>query len=399
MIKKIKVKQLQPGMFIHDLNCGWLQHPFLANSMKIKNDKIIDKIIDYGIREVYIDSKKGLDVADAPTEKEATQKIQHEINKAVESENKNRDTVSIQEELVRAREIKKDAAQTVRNLMKDVRFGKQIQMEKVNPVVERMVDSIMRNKNALTCLGRIKKQDEYTFMHSVSVCALMISFGKHLGFDQELLKSVGTGGLLHDIGKTRVAIEIITKTGGLTDDEFAKVKEHAVHSRTILEHTSGVNETAIEVAAHHHERLDGKGYPDNLKEKDIGQFAQMAAIIDVYDAMTSRRCYQRQFQPTETLRKLYEWNNLYNRDMVEQFIRCAGIYPVGTLVRLESGLLGVVLEHSGKSLLHPVVRIVFDTKYVRHVMPYDIDLAKSDKDKVANYELPDKWNIRPVMYL
>lgn len=399
MIKKIKVKQLQPGMFVHDMNCGWLEHPFFTNSMKIKNEKVIDKIINYGICEVYIDTKKGLDVADAPTEKEANQEIQHEINKAVESENKNRDTVPMQEEIIRAREIKKDAVKTVQNLMNDIRFGKQIQLEKINHVVEKMVDSIMRNKNALTSLGRIKKQDEYTFMHSVSVCALMISFGKHLGFDQELLMSVGTGGLLHDIGKTKVAIEIITKTGDLTEDEFAKVKEHAVHSRAILENTSGVNETAIEVAAHHHERLDGKGYPDSLKEKDIGKFAQMAAIIDVYDAMTSKRCYQKQFQPTETLRKLYEWNNLYNRNLVEQFIRCAGIHPVGTLVLLESGLLGVVLEHSEKSLLKPVVRIVFDTKHARHLMPFTIDLAKSDEDKVENYESPDKWNIRPEMYL
>lgn len=399
MIKKIRVDQLKPGMFIHDLNCGWIHHPFLGGSMKVKNEKTIEKIVEYGIREVYIDTDKGPDVTDAPTMEEVSEKIQSEINEFAEPRVCNKDIVEVKEELVKAREIKKVALRSVKSLMEDIRFGRQVDMNKVNDIVEIMVESILRNKSALTCLNRIKRVDEYTYMHSVSVGALMISFGKCLSLDYGLIKSIGIGGVLHDIGKTRVPPDLLTKSGGLTDDEFRKVKEHVIHSREILKSTADISEISMEVAAFHHERLNGKGYPDNLEEGNISRFAQMAAIADVYDAMTSKRCYQRQFHPTETLKKLYEWNDSYNRELVQHFIKCVGIYPVGSLVRLESGLLGVVIDHGEKSLLYPVVRIIYDTRKKRHLNPYERDLSLKGDDKVAGYEQPEKWDIKPELSL
>ncbi|GBE31442.1 cyclic di-GMP phosphodiesterase response regulator RpfG [bacterium BMS3Bbin05] len=399
MIKKVKVEQLGPGMFIHDFNCGWIKHPFLSNSIKIADEKTIEKIIDYGIREVYIDTDKGNDVAGAPTEEEVSREIQAQLNKVVEPEINDRDVVPVQEEIARAKEIKKEALQTVRDLMEDVRFGKQIKMEKVNHITEKMVDSILRNKGALTSLSRIKQADEYTFMHSISVGVLMIAFGRSLGFDYKLIKALGAGGLLHDIGKIKVPAGILAKTTQLSEDEFVSAKEHVKHSRVILEHTRDVNETSVLMAIHHHERMDGSGYPGKLKGDEISKFGQMSAIADVYDAMTSKRCYQRKFEPTEVLKKLFEWSRFYSNELVQQFIRCVGIYPVGSLVRLESGLLGVVLNLGEKSLLHPVVRIVYNTKKEKYISPYDIDLAQNNEDSVASSELPDKWNITPGAYL
>jgi HD-GYP domain-containing protein (c-di-GMP phosphodiesterase class II) len=399
MIKKIQVKQLEPGMFVQDLNCGWLKHPFMCKSFTVKNDKIVAKIHDYGIREVYIDTDKGTDVDDAPTREEVSKQIDSEIDDMIKSDTAARNLVPVREEIKRAKEVKKEAKKTIENLMNEVRLGKQIEVEKVDHVVEKMVESIFRNSDALSSLGRIKTVDDYTFMHSVSVGVLMISFGKFLGLDLGLIKEIGVGGLLHDVGKVNVPVEILTSPEKLSDKECLEVREHVRHSRKILEETPDMNKNAITVAAHHHERVDGSGYPEKLQGKEIHIFAQMAAIADVYDAMTSQRCYQRQYPPSETLKKLYEWDGAYNRELVQQFIRCVGIYPVGSLVRLESGLIAIVMEHGDNSLIHPLVRVVYDAKKQKYMMPHDIDLSVNGSDSIAGYELPEKWGIDPEKFI
>ena len=413
MIKKIKVEQLKPGMFIHDFNCGWMQHPFFSNSLKIKKDKSINKIIDHGIREVYIDTDRGLDVIDAPTEDEVKRDIQTEIDKVAnaepvpESEHKSKSAPKkalLQEELVRAKKIEKEARKAVLSIMDDVRFGKQIETEKIEPVVEKMVGSILRNENAFISLSRIRTADEYTYMHSLSVCILMIAFGRHLGIEAPLLNKIGIGAMLHDIGKMKVPRILLNKPGRLSQNEYQIIKEHVVHSRDILEQTPSISETSINIAAQHHERYDGSGYPEGLKQDEISPFGQMAAIVDVYDAITSDRSYRSGTLPTDALGKLFEWSKFhFNRNLVEHFIRCVGIYPVGSLVRLENGLLGIVITHGEESLLHPVIRIIYDSNKEQFLSPRDIDPSLS-KNQGGEYrilcsESPEKWEIKPEIYL
>ena len=405
MIKKIKAEQLKCGMFVHDFNCSWLNHPFLTNAMKINDEQIVQKVIDYGIRELYIDTDKGYDLGGAPTEDEVKQEIQTEINRIVEPEKINSNTVSVKEEIVKAKEIKSKAKETIHSIMEDIKFGKQINTDEVGQVVDNMIDSIFRNQDALISLARIKEKDEYTYMHSVSVGVLMISLGKHLGFDMQTLKEVGIGAMLHDVGKTIVSQAILNKEGKLTENEFEMIKKHAEYSRKLLEQTHGISDTAITMAAQHHERMDGTGYPLGLKGDEISYYSRAVAIADVYDAMTSIRCYHDKYPPTEVLKKMYEWSSYhFDRTLVEQFIRCVGIHPVGTLVRLESGLIGVVLQKGEKSLLQPVVRIVYNARnggFVR--LPYEIDLShpssRNGEDRIVGYESPDKWDIRPEMFL
>ncbi|RJQ48611.1 MAG: HD-GYP domain-containing protein [Nitrospiraceae bacterium] len=406
MIKKIQVSQIKNGMYIHDFNCGWLNHPFLTNSMLVDSDEIIKKVVDYGIRELYIDTNKGYDVADAPTEVEVKQQIEAEITKVVEQEKRHvYAPVPIHEEIAKAKEIRQEAKKTVQNIMDDIKFGKQIETEKVGRVVDDMIESIFRNQDALISLGRIKEKDEYTYMHSVSVCVLMLSFGKHLGFDLQILREIGAGAMLHDIGKMIVPQAVLNKEEGLTEEELKLMKKHVEYSRTLLEQTQGMTENAIVIASQHHERVDGTGYPLGLKGDDISYYSKAVAIVDVYDAMTSKRCYQDQYLPTEVLRKLYEWSSHhYDRDLVQQFIRCVGIYPVGTLVRMESGRIGVIIKHGEKNLLQPVVRVVYNMKsgdFLR--IPYDVDLSstsgKNGEDRIAGYESPKRFNIRPEVYL
>ena len=401
MIKKISAEQLKPGMLIHDLNAGWLSHPFLSNTIKVSDEPTIKKIMDCGIREVYIDTEKGLDVPDATTADEVMREIDGAINtSAVHATEAVVPHVPIQEELVRAREIQKQARETVQNLMDDVRFGRQIETEKVEHVVENMVESIFRNQDALMSLSRIRKKDEYTYYHSMSVCALMVSFARQMGFDKRLVNEVGVGAMLHDIGKMKVPLAILNKKNKLTAEEYEMMKGHALLGKRILEETVGICETSILMCAEHHERIDGSGYPGNLEGDQISIFGQMSAIVDVYDAMTSDRCYQNKRNPSEVLRNLFEWSKQhFSLDLVQRFIRCVGIYPIGTLVRLESGMLAVVIDHGEKEILKPTVRVIFNTKREMLVIPYDLDLSRNGADRILRYEASEQWDIDPIAYL
>jgi putative nucleotidyltransferase with HDIG domain len=404
MIKKIKVEELKPGMFIHDLNCGWMNHNFLFNGIKVKNEKTIKRIINHGIREVYIDTAKGLDVVDAPSEAEVKRQMQTRMYRVVQSKTEMANPFSMENEFAKAITIKNEAKEIVRNVMEDVRLGKQIEMEKVHHVVTKIVDSIFRNKDALISLSRIKQTDEYTFLHSVSVCVLMVSFCRALNIERDVINDIGVGALLHDIGKMKVPREILNKPGKLSENEFEKIKEHVIHSRMILSQTPGITPIAALIAFQHHERYDGTGYPKGLKGEAISYYGQMASIVDVYDALTPDRCYHKGMEPTEALGKIYEWSQChFNANLVQKYIECIGIYPPGTWVSLKNGLLGVVVESGKENLLYPVIRVVYDIKRGCFIEPRVIDLSQSadgrDGNKIVSYESPKQWNINPFEFL
>lgn len=397
MIKKVSVHQLKPGMFIHDMNCGWMEHPFLTGTLKIKNGQEIKKIADNGIREVYIDTDKGLDVQDAPTESEVRAEIDHEMIEIAQKA-KPIQTTSLRDELEKSRRVHSEANKIVHSIMQDIRIGKQIELEQIDPMVAQMTSSIFRNKDALLSLCRIKNKDDYTFLHSVSVGALLISFARALELDRDIIQLLGVGGMLHDVGKMQVANEVLNKPGKFSDDEFQLMKSHVVHSRTILEATPGITQVSIDVAAQHHERFDGSGYPHGLKGEEMSVYGQMASIVDVYDAITSDRCYHKGMSPTEALRKMLEWSKFhFNPKLVHAFIRTIGIYPVGTLVMLESGKIAIVIEQYEKNLVLPLVRVVFNAKKNYYVTPEDIDLSnplgQGGGDKIVSHESPEKWGI------
>ncbi len=403
-IKKVTVQQLTPGMFIHDLNCGWLDHPFVRNQFMIDSMSVVTKIAKQGIREVYIDTARGQDIPDAPSKKEVDQALEETIDHVMEHAPPEFINTSFEEELAHAQTAASEASRVVTDIMDDVRLGRQVDIERVDGVVDAMVSSILRNKDAMLSLGRIRSADEYTFQHSVSVAALMIAFAKDQGNDHAKVMEIGTGALLHDIGKMKTPLQILNKPGKLSDDEFNEMRKHVVFSDEILRATSSIGADALAVAAQHHERYDGSGYPRGLSGEQINHFGQMAAIVDVYDAISSDRVYHKGQEPTAVLKKLVEWSKYhFNEVLVHQFIRCVGIYPVGTLVRLQSGRLAVVVESGEKGPLYPIVRAVFDIKHKRYITPVDIDLSnptsKSGDDKIVSYENEAQWGIRPHKFI
>lgn len=403
MTKKISIEQLKPGMYVSDLGSDWMSHPFLRSAFAVKDEAMVKKIAESGIHEVYIDTSRGDDVPDAPTAEEVTEHLEHEmLRAAVEPVPERR--IPAGEEMARAKKIHGEANRIIHAIMQDVRLGQQVKLEQAEPVVMQMTESILRNGGALLSLTRVKNKDDYTFMHSVSVCALLVSFCRAMGMDADTIHLAGIGGLLHDIGKVKVPDKILNKPGRLTDEEFKVMKCHVVESKKILSETDGIAETSIQVAAQHHERHDGSGYPEGLKGEAITQMGQMAAICDVYDAITSERCYHKGLVPHEALRKIFEWSKFhFNPTLVQAFLRTIGIYPVGTLVLLESGRIGVVVEQSESNLLQPRVKLFFDSRKQSYTAPLEVDLAKplghGGGDRIVSHESPEKWGIDPLKFL
>ena len=200
-------------MYIQDFNCGWMKHPFFNKTAKITSQKMLEKVVNAGILELFIDTDKGVDLLDEKAEKEQKMKVQNKLNEIAEMKLEEVASVPLEKEIEKAKEIKDEAKNTVQNIMEEIRFGKPIKTEQAENVVDKMVDSIFRNQDALISLGRIKKTDEYTYLHSMSVCVLMISFGKHLGFDTRQLREIGIGAMLHDVGKMMVPPEVLNKPG------------------------------------------------------------------------------------------------------------------------------------------------------------------------------------------
>ena len=281
MIKKIKISDLVPGMYVHDLNCGWLEHPFIRNRFLIKTEQEVQKIIQFGIRELYIDTNRGFDVPEAPTLQAVHQHLEnrmHEISSAKQGAPKE---ISVEDELPRAKKIYREAHQLVQTMLLDVRMGQQVALEKMLPVVSTITDSILRNPDAMLSLLRIKQADHYTFQHSIAVSTLLAAFCSYLKLKRPIIEQVGIGGLLHDIGKMKVSLDILNKPGKLTEQEFDLMKKHVEFGRSILESTPGIFPISIDIIAQHHERHDGSGYPLRLRGAEISHYGQMASIADV----------------------------------------------------------------------------------------------------------------------
>lgn len=402
MIKKIDVSDLCPDMYIHDINCGWMEHTFLRNRFFVKNQSDINSIVSLGIRHVYIDTSRGLDVPEAPSAEKVHQQLEAEIQNLGKTLKRSvSKQASMHEEIVKARRIFTEACSIVGSVLHDCRLGRQVELEKLEPVITTITDSIFRNPDAIISLLKIKRADKYTFQHSVAVSTLLISFCRAMEIDRSDIELVGIGGLLHDIGKMKVPERILNKPGKLTESEFEVMKNHVNYGCALLETIPNLSPVSVSIVAEHHERHDGSGYPLKLKSDEISLYGQMAAIVDVYDALTSNRVYHNGNEPTEVLKKMLEWSeHHFSPSLVHHFIRTIGIYPVGTLVRLESGYLAVVIEQHHDDLLRPKVRLIFNSKTLSYIQPWDYDLSKPDgHDRISGFELPSRWRINPANYI
>ncbi|MFZ6644267.1 HD-GYP domain-containing protein [Undibacterium sp. TJN25] len=398
MLKKIDVKELRVGMYVHELDSSWINTPFWQKSFMLEDKATLATVWKTGIRHAWIDTGKGQDI---PVALDAVLAASPSVEEKIPvTEVSKRAAVSLHEELGRAAQIVNKSREAVFSMFNEARMGKAVDAEEAMPLVEEITASVIRNQDALIGLARLKSKDDYTYMHSVAVCALMVALAKQLRLSPQETRDAGVAGLLHDIGKMAVPVTILSKPGKLTDAEFRSVKAHPEAGYKMLQGGIGVSEAAMDVCLHHHEKMDGTGYPHGLKGEEISLVARMGAVCDVYDAITSDRPYKQGWCPADSLRKMAEWskNKHFDERVFQAFVKSIGIYPCGTLVRLESGRLGVVVEQQvGKSLLQPKVRVFFSSKSMTYIVPELLDLAGPGvQDKIAAREDAAKWGLTDI---
>ena len=394
MLKKIRADQLKPGMHLHEMCGSYIDHPFWRTKFIIKDEAQVRQVIDSGIAEVVIDVSKGDDIRVPAPEPEIPPTPEPEAQAVAARAEPER--VPLEVEVKRATRVVAKSREAVQSMFQEVRMGKAIDAAAAGELVEEISSSVMRNPGALISLARLKTVDDYTYMHSVAVCALMIALARQLGLEEALVREAGMAGLLHDLGKAMMPNEVLNKPGKLTDAEFAIMKSHPAEGHRLLVEGGTASDITRDVCLHHHEKVAGGGYPEGLKGDEISLMAKMGAVCDVYDAITSNRPYKSGWDPAESIRRMSEWKGHFEERVFQAFVKSIGIYPTGSLVRLTSGRLGVVVEQSERSLLSPRVKVFFSTKSETYIKPELVDLARPGPEKIVGREDAAKWGIKDV---
>jgi putative nucleotidyltransferase with HDIG domain len=396
MLKRISIQQLTLGMFLHEFCGPWLAHPFWRKRFLLEDPEDLARIRAAGMEEVWIDTSQGLDVA-AEAQAEAAPSPVPAPAPPAPARRRNTAPVGMEQELRRAVAICAHAKAAVEAMFNEARLGRALDCGTARGLVEEISDSVTRNPSALVSLARLKTVDDYTYMHSVAVCALMVALARQMGMDEAAMRIAGMAGLLHDLGKATVPQEILNKPGKLTGEEFDVVRTHPASGNALLQ-GADLHPQVLDACLHHHEKMDGTGYPHGLKGEQISVLARMAAICDVYDAITSDRPYKRGWDPAEALRRMAEWVRSHlDERLFHAFVKSLGIYPVGALVRLASERIGVVTGQNEGTLLTPQVKVFFSTRTGRRITPAIVDLASPRcQDKVVAREDPARWSFPDV---
>ena len=399
MLKKISITDVTLGMYLQALEGPWLSHPFWKTKFVLNDPADLATLKGSPVPAVWIDVSKGCDldgpvlavaVAEPAVESVVVAEVAAPRPQSPRAPAPPRD--SLEGEIERATQVLNRSKQAVMALFGEARLGKTVNTDRCYPVVEDVACSLARNPSAFVSLARLKTRDDYTYMHSVAVCALMIGLSRQLGLSDEQTREAGLAGLLHDIGKMQMPLEVLNKPSALTDDEFKVMKIHPEHGFDLLKDGAKVPEIALDVALHHHEKFDGSGYPHRLFGDEISLMARMGAICDVYDAVTSSRPYRSAWDPAGSLQRMAQWKGHFDPAVFQAFLKSVGIYPTGTLVKLQSGRLAVVVEQSAASLVKPRVRVFYSTKSGMPVPAQLLDLsAPGEKDAIVGREPPENW--------
>jgi HD-GYP domain-containing protein (c-di-GMP phosphodiesterase class II) len=408
MLKKIPIHQLRVGMYIQEVCCSWMDHPFWRASFLLQTEPQLAKLAE--VKEVVIDTIKGLDVLAEPAalvqtfddvevpcdgQGEASYNSAALMAELTPDQPPAKATCTFQQEIARATAIVAQSRAAMKAMFQDVRLGKAVDAEHCLPVVDEITQSVNRNPGAIVSLARLKTSDDYTYMHSVAVCALMVSLANQLGLSDSDRREAGLAGLVHDLGKAMMPPDVLNKPGSLTPEEFAIMKGHPEAGHRLLVEGKGVGPIALDVCLHHHEKVNGKGYPKGLKGDEISLFAKMGAVCDVYDAITSNRPYKSGWDPAESIQKMALWakDGHFDEGIFHAFVKSVGIYPTGSMVRLQSGRLGVVVEQGQRSLLSVMVRAFFSINSNRAISPVLVDL-NSSTDRIVSRESAADWGFQ-----
>lgn len=400
MIRQIPICDLLPGMYVVDMHKNWLDHSLWRQRFEVRDAAHVRRLVAEGITKVSIDTNKGIDLPPLPVI--TVESVERKVVLPVALVKATPRQVSLGEERRRAGRLINEASDTVTDLMLAARGGRTVDAARLEPVVGKMIESVLRNPDALAPLARLKQMGTYATEHAVATAALVIALGKQQAMPQPELEKLALGTLLKDIGQSAIDARLITKPGMLSKSEYTLVQSHVEEGLAVLEATSRLSETSVAVVLEHHERFNGCGYPYRMAGDEISVAGRMAAIVDTYDAMTSDRPYRPAISPSLALRQLYDQGGTqFDPALVAAFIRTVGIYPVGTLVMLESGHLAVVEEVNHDILLSPVVRVIYHASRRQYVTPARVDLARkvgNHYGQIVRAETFERWGLSPLRW-
>ena len=344
--KLVSSSELELGMFVSRLDRPWEETPFIFQGFLISNQEEIYQLQQY-CKRVHIDVKQTVEIKHNRGQTSTKKKTRYI------------DTVSFEQELPTAIDAYKKTRDQVDTILTSLRMGYDLDAVKIKSLVKECVQSVIRNTGALSWLTQIRNRDDYTAEHSLRVAIMSIAFGKELELLEGELENLGVCGLLHDVGKVKVPLEVLNKEGRLTAEEFKLMKQHPTDGMKLLQSKRDVFAGAVDVAYSHHERVDGKGYPRGITSEKIPYFAKVVAITDAYDAITSNRCYRNGSSSLEALRIIYDDRGLhFERELAERFVKFIGIYPPGHIAELNTGHVGIILSSPQDHKLRPKILIV-----------------------------------------
>jgi HD-GYP domain-containing protein (c-di-GMP phosphodiesterase class II) len=366
--KKVPVSELRFGMYVAELDRPWTETPFRFQGFVLASEQQLETLKKY-CKSVFVDSERSSTLADAPRPG-----MQY-FGKTVYPER-----ASVEQELGSARAAYASSQTLVQETLAKVRVGRTLDAERVRTAVQDLAGSVLRNPDAMMLFAQLREKGDYAVSHSLDVSIYMTAFGRFLQLETQQIELLGYLGLLQDIGKVRLPKTLLEKRGRLTIEEFEQAKLHVNYSVEILRATAGIPIELPRLATLHHERHDGSGYPNRLQGHDIGMVGAIAAIVDTFDAMTVPRPYADAVAPSAAISSLYKRRGLsFEAGLVEQFIRFIGIFPVGSLVELNSGESGVVISQNPEQRLKPRVMVLRDAKGFELRPQKLLDLSREPK--------------------
>ncbi|MFK3889000.1 HD-GYP domain-containing protein [Sphingomonas sp. NPDC079357] len=390
----IKTEDARLGMYVHAVAGGWMTSPFWRRHFVLEKPADLQKLREGGIAEIVIDLSKGAGPAAAPLQPAAapaTAGEDRDVTSPVAEPSapvRRRRAALTPEE--RAQAVVDASKVIVQSMFDEVRLGRAIDVQALTPVTEQIVASVTRDAAAMLNVTRLKTKDEYTYVHSIAVAALLIHFARTLNLPEDEVSALGLAGLLHDIGKMAVPKALLDKPGKLEPPEMAVLRHHPEKGHALLSAGGGLPAVALDVCLHHHERYDGRGYPKGLRGEQLSLAARMSSICDVYDAVTSQRPYKRPWSPSEALSRMRSWNGHFDTELLDRFIESIGIHPVGALVRLQSSRLALVIAGDDAEPTQPRVRVFYDIPAQRFIAAHDLT-ATVTVDPIHRGESGQRW--------